>query len=195
MVFESADGTFSSIGTVFFRWDSLILDLVLHEGILEVLRAFVVQDVEVGGMSLMHKDLVGLFPGIANTGGFAIGNSNSMDGVRVLVVKDKDVVVAAAGGNGEATGLIRVRLQVLLIVKEHDGDSVRAGFKGWGNVVIIVDGDDLGGSRQWGSRGAKIFCLLILMAETSGNRFWKMLGDQLGGETWKSGQVSATNGS
>ena len=32
MVFEGADGTFSGIGTVFFRWDSLILDLVFHEG-------------------------------------------------------------------------------------------------------------------------------------------------------------------
>ena len=120
MVFESADGTFGSIGTVFFRWDSLVLDLVFHEGILEVLRAFVVQDVEVGGMSLVHKDFVGLFPGVPDTGGFAIGNGNSMDGVGVLVVKYEDVVVSAAGGHGETTGLIGVGLQVLLIVKEQD---------------------------------------------------------------------------
>ncbi len=71
-------------------------------------------------MSLVHKDLVGLFPGVSDTGGFAIGNSNSMDGVGVLVVKYEDVVVSTAGGNGETTGLIGVGLQVLLIVKEHD---------------------------------------------------------------------------
>jgi hypothetical protein len=120
MVFEGANGTFSSIGTVFFGWDSLILDLVLHESILEVLRAFIVQDMEVGGMTLMHKNLVGLFPGITDTGGFAIRNGHSMDGICVLMVKDKDIVVATAGGNGEATGLIGVGLQVLLIVKDHD---------------------------------------------------------------------------
>jgi hypothetical protein len=120
VVFESADGAFGSISTVFFRWDSLVPDLVFHEGILEVLRAFVVQDMEVRGVSLVHKDLVGLFPGIADTGGFAIGNGDSMDGISILMVKDKDVVVSTAGGNGEATGLIGVGLQVLLIVKEHD---------------------------------------------------------------------------
>jgi hypothetical protein len=72
---------------------------------------------------------------------------------------------------------------------------VRAGFKGWVDVVIVIDGDDLRGRRRRGSRGAKILGLLILMAETSGDRFWKMLGDQLGSETGESGQMSATDGS
>jgi hypothetical protein len=120
MVFEGANSTFSRIGTVFFGGDSLILDLVLQESIFEVLRAFIVQDMEVGGMALMHEDLVGLFPGIADTGGFAIRNGHSMDGICVLMVKDKNVVVATAGGNRETTSLVRVGLQVLLIVKEHD---------------------------------------------------------------------------
>ena len=45
MIFEGTDGAFSSVGTVFFRGDALIPDLVFHEGVLEVLRAFIVQDV------------------------------------------------------------------------------------------------------------------------------------------------------
>jgi hypothetical protein len=143
MVFEGANSTFSSIGTMFFGGDSLILDLILHEGILEVLRAFVVQDVEVWGMALVHKSLVGLFPGVADTGGFAIRNGDSMNGICVLMVKDKDIVVSTAGWNGEATGLIGVGLQVLLIVKEYDRNLMRSRFKCGGN--IIINDDDLRG--------------------------------------------------
>ncbi len=55
MIFESPNGTFRSIGSMFFWRNTLILDLVLHECVFEVLRAFVVQDVEVGRMSLMQE--------------------------------------------------------------------------------------------------------------------------------------------
>ena len=42
MVFESANGPFSGVGTVFFGGDTLEVDVVLLKGILEGLRAFIV---------------------------------------------------------------------------------------------------------------------------------------------------------
>jgi hypothetical protein len=132
-------------------------------------------------MSLFHKDLVSLFPGMADTGGFAIGNGNGMDGVSVLMVEDKNVVVATAGRYWETTGLVGVGLQMMLVVKEYDGNFMRTGRKLWGNVgFVVIDDDGFEGRRSRGSRGAKIFCFLILVAKCRGKRFLKMLGDQLG---------------
>jgi hypothetical protein len=73
---------------------------------------------------------------------------------------------------------------------------MRPRFKWGGNVVIvIVDGDDFRGRRRRGPCGAKVLSLLILMAETGGDGFWQMFADQLGSETGKGGQMSATDGS
>ncbi len=130
VVLEGANGTFCRIGTVFFGWNALELDLILQEGILEVLGAFVVKDVKIWGMTLMDESLVSFFPGFADTGRFAIGNGDSMDGVGVLMVQNKNVIVPTAGGHREAAGLVRVGLQVLLIVKKDDRDAMRSRFKG-----------------------------------------------------------------
>ena len=86
MVFEGADGTFSSIRTVFFGGDSLVRDVVLHEGVFKILGAFVVQDVEIGGMALMDQRFMSFFPSIADAGSLAIGNGNGMDRISVLMV-------------------------------------------------------------------------------------------------------------
>jgi hypothetical protein len=42
VIFERADGTLSGVNAVFFRGNTLELNLVLGEGVLEVLRALVV---------------------------------------------------------------------------------------------------------------------------------------------------------
>ena len=44
MIFKRPDGTFGCINTVFFGRNTLELNVVFSEGILEVLRTFVVQD-------------------------------------------------------------------------------------------------------------------------------------------------------
>mgnify|MGYP000893276613 CR=1 FL=1 len=132
-------------------------------------------------MALVHKELVGFFPGIADTGGFAIGDGNGVDRIGVLMVEDKNVVVTTAGRYRETTGLVRVGLQMMLVVKEYDGNFMRTGRQLWGNVgFVVIDDDGFEGRRSRGSRGAKIFCFLILVAKCRGKRFLKMLGDQLG---------------
>lgn len=198
MVFESAYSTFSGVSAVFFWGNTLKLDLVLEKSVFQVLRAFVVQNVEVGWVTLVQESSVGLFPGIADAGSLSVGNGDSMNGIGVFVVEDKDVIVAAAGRDGEATGLIRVRLEMMLVVEERNRDLMRTGFKGRGNIIVVVGGVSSSSERAAGLSDAsrtKVFCFLILVPECCGKGFGKMLGDQLGCETGESGKVTTTDGS
>ena len=72
------------------------------------MRAFVVKDVDVGCMAVGNKGFVGSFPGVANAGSLAIWNGGCMDGVGIVVIKNKDVVVSLAAWNGEVTCLVGV---------------------------------------------------------------------------------------
>ena len=58
----------------------------------------------------MDKQCVGLFPCIANAGGFAVGNGDGMDGIRVLVIEHENIVIALTGGDMETTCLVRIGL-------------------------------------------------------------------------------------
>ena len=54
MIFEGANGTFGGVDTVLLRGNTLENDSVLAEGVFERLRAFIVQNVEFGGMTLLN---------------------------------------------------------------------------------------------------------------------------------------------
>jgi hypothetical protein len=43
----------------------------------------------------MEEHIVRCFPGITDAGGLTIGDRNGMDGVGVLVIEDKQIVVAS----------------------------------------------------------------------------------------------------
>ena len=47
-------------------------------------------------------------PGIANAGSLAIGDGCRMDGIGVVVVEDKNIMIATAGGDGEFSSLIGI---------------------------------------------------------------------------------------
>jgi hypothetical protein len=59
-------------------------------------------------MTLLDEYLVSGFPCIADAGGLSIGKSDGVNGVGVLVIQDKDVVVAAIGRDGKFACLIGV---------------------------------------------------------------------------------------
>jgi len=42
MIFKGANGTFGGIHTIFLRRDSLVVDVVLEKGILEIFGALIV---------------------------------------------------------------------------------------------------------------------------------------------------------
>ena len=59
---------------------------------------------------MLDEQFVRLFPCVANAGGFAIGNGDSVDGVGILMVENEEIVVATAGGDVEPTSLIGIGL-------------------------------------------------------------------------------------
>ena len=118
MILERPDGTFGRVRSVFFRGNTLKLDFVLRKGVFEILGTFVVENVQVRGMTLAHKQLVSGFPSFANTSGLPIRNSDGVNGVSVLMVEDKNVVVTATGRDVEATSLIGIGLEKGLIGKK-----------------------------------------------------------------------------
>ena len=86
MILESPDGPFGSVDAVFLWWDSLEADLVAKEGVLKVLGAFIVKDVQVGRVALVDQQFVGGLPGVPDGGGLSVGNGHRVDGVGVLVI-------------------------------------------------------------------------------------------------------------
>ncbi|MFN9914148.1 MAG: hypothetical protein ACK53L_16280, partial [Pirellulaceae bacterium] len=138
VIFEGPDGAFGGVDSVFFRRDPLEAYLVAEERIFEVLGAFVVKDVEFGSMTLVDEHLVGGFPSVADGGGFSVGNGDGVDRVRILMIEYEDVVVAAAGGDREAAGLIGVGFRNGTLVEEHCAELVGAGLQGWFEIGVDI---------------------------------------------------------
>ena len=73
---------------------------------------------------------MGLFPHIADAGGFAIGYGNCMDGIGVLMIENEDVIITTTGRDVETTSLIRIGFQEVLVVEERNSNKVGTGSKG-----------------------------------------------------------------
>jgi hypothetical protein len=55
MVFEGSDRSLSCIGTMFLGRDPLISNIIFGESFFELLRAFIVQNMEGGWMTVLDK--------------------------------------------------------------------------------------------------------------------------------------------
>ena len=121
MILEGAYGSFCCIDSVLFRWDTLKSNLILLKRILQVLRAFVIKDVELWGMTVADQCLVS---------GLAVGYGHGVDGVCVLMIQHENIVIAAAGGNGETSGLVGVRLENCFFFEQHGTELMGAWFEG-----------------------------------------------------------------
>jgi hypothetical protein len=193
MVFESTNGPFSSIHTMDFGRDTLEINFILLEGIFELLRAFVVEDMEFWGVAVMDEDLMSGLPSSANGTGFAIGNRDCMDGIRVLVVEHKNIIVSGAGGDMETTGLVGIGLEESVVRKKSGTDLMRTNIENGGNIRIVSGNIDI--ERENGNVRSRsnISSFFILVAQSSRCRLGKMLGNELGGESWKGDKMTPTN--
>jgi hypothetical protein len=106
MILERPDGTFSRVGTVFFWGNPLELDLILCESIFEILGTFVIENMQIRGMTVAQKQLVSGLPSISDAGGLPIRNGDSVNGVSVLVVENKNIIVTTTGRDVKATSLV-----------------------------------------------------------------------------------------
>ena len=78
-------------------------------------------------MALLDEEFVCGLPCVTECGGFSVRNCDGVDVVGVLVVKDKQVVVATEGGNRELTCLIGIALEEWRLgEQQHDTDVVTA---------------------------------------------------------------------
>ena len=71
---------------MFFWWNALERDVVFLEGVLKVLRALIVENVEIWSVTMFNEHFMRRLPGFANASSLAIGNGLSMDGVGVMMV-------------------------------------------------------------------------------------------------------------
>ena len=130
MILEGAYGSFCCVDSVLFRWDTLKSNLILLKRILQVLRAFVIKDVELWWMSVADQCLVSGLPGVSDACCLAVGYGHGVDGVCVLMIQHENIVITAAGGNGETSGLVGVRLENCLFFEQHGTELMRAWFEG-----------------------------------------------------------------
>jgi hypothetical protein len=89
-------------------------------------------------------------PSVTNAGNFASRDRDGMNGVGILVIHDKDVMVTATGGDRKETGLVRVRLEDCLFGDEHSANLMGAGVQ-WRSKVEVGIGES---ERRKGSGGA-----------------------------------------
>ena len=86
-------------------------NIIFLKDIFEILRALVVEYVQFGGMAVGNKDFVRLFPRTAYAVSLAIGNGCCMDGIFIVVIEYKNIVIATAGHGWKFSGLIRIRFE------------------------------------------------------------------------------------
>ena len=178
---------------MFFRGNTLKLDFILRKCIFEILGTFVVENMQVRGMGLAHKQLVSGLPSLADTSGLPSRNGNGVNGVGVLVVEYKNIIVTATGWDVEATSLIGIGLEKGLVGKEYDGNLMSAGRKQGSDIDVGVRSEGFGERSK--PSGTNVLGFLILVAERSSNRFRKMFADKLRSKARESSELAATNSS
>ncbi len=129
MGLEGLDSPFSGVTPMNVGRNKLALDFIFEEAVLQGIRCFIVENVEIWRMALLDKLFVCRLPGIPNACSLAIRNCDRMNGVRIVMIKDKKVVIAATRGDGKLASLIRVRFDEILLVRKHDAELMTVCLK------------------------------------------------------------------
>ncbi len=91
-------------------WHELERYLFVVEELFEYFGCFIVQALKFGSEAFGDKFLVQLFVAAEELLGGAVAERLCQDGVAIVVVEDHDIVVACAGLDGDAAGLVGVNL-------------------------------------------------------------------------------------
>ncbi len=108
MVLPGLDGSFSGIAAMDVGWHEFELDLVFAEGFAEIFGAFIVQDVEAWGVSIVSEFEEQLSPGLGEFCGLSSFGRPGKDKVSVVIIHDHDVLVASGGDVWKFACLIAV---------------------------------------------------------------------------------------
>ena len=113
----------------------------------------------------------------------SITHGLSVDGVAIVVVEDKDVVVALAGGENETACLIRVGLAGNFM-NSRKAAMGRFRVARWGGVWVVGFRKE-GEWFLWLFSGLDTLACLLHVAFGSGNRMGRVFLDRGWGETGK----------
>jgi hypothetical protein len=157
VILERADGAFRGIATMDARRNKLEVDGFFDKKFFQCDGALVVESLELGTEAGGGEGGMELLVAGEDDGAGAVPEGLGEDGVAVVVVEDKQIIVAVAGGRYEATGLISVDLACGF----HDGcvadvATLIGGIAG--GKDIVGEGRWLGiGSGRWRRRGTWVF--------------------------------------
>ncbi len=90
------------------RRDKLEVDVVFFESFFELVGAFVVENVELGGIAMALESGMEAGPCGCELAGLTGLEGLGEDGVAVVIVEYHDVIVATRRLDGEFSGLVRV---------------------------------------------------------------------------------------
>ena len=96
VIFEGPDGAFCVVAAVDTRGNKLEGGGGVMEEVFEGLTALVVHDMELWFAAVADEAIVEEFISFKDGGSFSVGDGSDIDGVAVVVVEEKDVVVACA---------------------------------------------------------------------------------------------------
>jgi len=136
MIFEGPDCTFGRIPAMDVGQDQLEINILSHHKFLEGMGGFIVKALEFGAESRGAKAVVGNLKSSKNGVGASVFERNSDDAIAVIVIHNKDVIVAGTRGCNKFAGEIHVSLSCGL---HHRGKAqVGAGtlVNGWGEGII-----------------------------------------------------------
>jgi len=140
VIFEGMDCTFSHIPAMDVGWDQLEINILSHHKFLEGMGGFIVKALEFGAESRGTKAVVGNLKSSKNGICTSIFERDSDDAIAVIVIHNKDVIVAGTRGCNEFASEIHVSLSCGL----HHGGKAHVGVgtmvNGGGKALSVGDG-------------------------------------------------------
>jgi len=140
VVFEGVDCTFGCILAMDMGRDQLEINILSCHKFLEGTGGFIVKALEFGAESCGAKAVVGNLKSGKNGIGMSVFERNSDDAIAVIVIHNKDVIVAGTRGCNKFAGEIHVSLSCGL----HHGSKAHVGagtmVDGRGKASSVGDG-------------------------------------------------------
>ena len=94
VILECANHTFVGVAEMCIWGDKLEVDIVFAEGFLHGTGAFIVKDVESGSRTVLLEVFLARFPAFDDFQGLPVLQKLGVDGVGVVVVEDKYILVS-----------------------------------------------------------------------------------------------------
>ncbi len=132
---------FSCILAMDMGRDQLEINILSHHKFLEGMGGFIVKALELGVESRGAKVVVGNLKSGKNGIGTSVFERNSDDAIAVIVIHNKDVIVAGTRGCNEFAGEIHVSLSCGLHHRGKAQVGVGTLVNGWGKASSVGDGE------------------------------------------------------